>query len=89
MALPSGPAGSSSRANGVIFVTLEDETGYVNLVVWSRIADRHRKEMLGARLLGVSGHLQRAGEVRHIVVDTLEDRSVLLGSLVARSRDFR
>ena len=76
-------------AGGVIFVTLEDETGYVNLVVWSRIADRHRKEMLGARLLGVSGRLQRAGEVRHIVVDTLEDRSALLGSLVARARDFR
>ena len=76
-------------AGGVIFVTLEDETGYVNLVVWSRIADRHRKEMLGARLLGVSGRLQRAGEVRHIVVDTLEDRSALLGSLVAQARDFR
>ena len=76
-------------AGGVIFVTLEDETGYVNLVVWSRIADRHRKAMLGARLLGVSGRLQREGEVRHVVVDTLEDRSVLLGSLMARARSFR
>ncbi len=76
-------------AGGVIFVTLEDETGYVNLVVWSRIADRHRKEMLGARLLGVSGRLQRAGEVRHIVVDTLEDRSALLGTLLTKARSFR
>ncbi len=48
-------------AGGVIFVTLEDETGYVNLVVWSRIADAHRKAMLGARLLGVRGRLQRRG----------------------------
>ena len=76
-------------AGGVIFVTLEDETGYVNLVVWSRIADRHRKEMLGARLLGVTGRLQREGEVRHVVVDGLQDRSALLGSLTARARNFR
>ncbi len=78
-----GPAG------GVVFATLEDETGYVNLVIWSRIADAHRKVLLGARLLGVDGRLQRAGEVRHIVVDRLEDRSALLGALAAPSRDFR
>jgi error-prone DNA polymerase len=76
-------------AGGVIFVTLEDETGYVNLVVWSRIADAHRKAMLGARLLGVRGRMQREGEVRHVVVDALEDRSALLGSLAARARNFR
>ncbi|HET8692246.1 MAG TPA: error-prone DNA polymerase [Steroidobacteraceae bacterium] len=76
-------------AGGVIFVTLEDETGYLNLVVWSRIADLHRKAMLAARLLGVRGRLQREGEIRHVVVDALADRSALLGSLVARSRDFR
>jgi len=78
-----GPAG------GVVFATLEDETGYVNLVIWSRIADAHRKVLLDARLLGVDGRLQRAGEVRHIVVDRLEDRSALLGALAAPSRDFR
>jgi error-prone DNA polymerase len=76
-------------AGGVIFVTLEDETGYVNLVVWSRIADAHRKAMLGARLLGVRGRLQREGEVRHVVVDALEDRSGLLGSLLTKARSFR
>jgi error-prone DNA polymerase len=76
-------------AGGVIFVTLEDETGYVNLVVWSRIADAHRGVMLGARLLGVRGRLQREGEVRHVVVDALEDRSALLGNLTAKARDFR
>jgi error-prone DNA polymerase len=76
-------------AGGVIFVTLEDETGYVNLVVWSRIADAHRKAMLDARLLGVRGRLQREGEVRHVVVDALEDRSALLGGLATRARSFR
>ena len=76
-------------AGGVIFVTLEDETGYVNLVVWSRIADAHRKAMLGARLLEVRGRLQREGEVRHVVVDALADRSALLGGLTARARNFR
>jgi error-prone DNA polymerase len=76
-------------AGGVIFVTLEDETGYVNLVIWSRIADAHRRALLGARLLGVRGRLQREGEVRHVVVDALEDRSALLGSLSAPARNFR
>jgi error-prone DNA polymerase len=78
-----GPAG------GVVFATLEDETGYMNLVIWNRIADAHRKVLLGARLLGVDGRLQCAGDVRHVVVDRLEDRSALLGALIARSRDFR
>jgi error-prone DNA polymerase len=78
-----GPAG------GVVFATLEDETGYMNLVIWSRIADAHRKVLLGARLLGVDGRLQCAGDVRHVVVDRLEDRSALLGALAAPSRDFR
>jgi error-prone DNA polymerase len=76
-------------AGGVIFVTLEDETGYVNLVIWSRIADAHRRALLGARLLGVTGRLQREGEVRHVVVERLEDRSRLLGSLAAPARNFR
>jgi error-prone DNA polymerase len=78
-----GPAG------GVVFATLEDETGYVNLVIWSRIADAHRRVLLDSRLLGVDGRLQRAGDVRHVVVDRLEDRSALLGALSAPSRDFR
>ena len=76
-------------ASGVIFMTLEDETGHVNLVVWSRIADRHRKTLLGARLLGVRGRLQREGDVLHVVVDRLEDRSALLGTLAAPARNFR
>jgi error-prone DNA polymerase len=76
-------------AGGVIFVTLEDETGYVNLVIWSRIADANRAALLGARLLGVTGRLQREGEVRHVVVDRLVDGSALLGQLAAPARNFR
>ena len=76
-------------ASGVIFVTLEDETGHVNLVVWSRVADRQRKVLLGARLLGVSGRLQREGNVLHVVVERMEDRSALLGALIAPARNFR
>ncbi len=72
-----------------LFVTLEDETGYVNLVVWNRIADRYRKAILGAKLLGARGRLQRQGEVRHVVVESLQDRSALLGSLVTKARSFR
>jgi error-prone DNA polymerase len=46
-------------ATGVVFATLEDETGYANLIVWSRLADRQRKELLGSRRLGVDGEVQR------------------------------
>ena len=76
-------------AKGVTFVTLEDETGHVNLIVWERIADRQRKVLLGARLLGVQGQLQKQGDVLHVVARSLRDHSDLLGSLPARSRNFR
>ena len=75
-------------ASGVTFVTVEDETGSANLIVWKALGDRQRKVLLGARLLGVSGTVQRQGDVLHIVAKRLEDRSALLGGLVARSRDF-
>ncbi|MEA3274418.1 MAG: error-prone DNA polymerase [Pseudomonadota bacterium] len=78
-----------SSANNVTFVTLEDETGYVNLVVWKRVADRQRKALLGAGLLGVVGEIQRESGVTHLVVRQLRDYSALLGGLVTRSRDFR
>ncbi|MBI5016783.1 MAG: error-prone DNA polymerase [Deltaproteobacteria bacterium] len=78
-----------ATASGVTFVTLEDETGTVNVVVWRDLAARQRRELLGASLLGVSGVLEREGDVIHLVARRLEDRSALLGDLVARSRDFR
>jgi error-prone DNA polymerase len=75
-------------ASGVIFVTLEDETGCINVVVWHRLAERQRGELLGARLLGVQGVIERDGEVVHLVARRLFDHSALLGPLAAASRDF-
>jgi error-prone DNA polymerase len=78
-----------SSAAGVTFVTLEDETGYVNLIVWEKIAERDRRALLGASLLGVVGRVQREGEVLHVVAARLLDLSERLDGLAARSRDFR
>ena len=75
-------------ASGVVFVTLEDETGCINVVLWRRLVERQRKELLGARLLGVQGVVERDGEVVHLVARRLFDRSALLGPLQAQSRDF-
>jgi error-prone DNA polymerase len=80
-------------ASGVIFVTLEDETGTVNVFVWTNVAERQRRELLTAQLLGVEGRIERDGEVVHLVARRLSDHSRLLarlaGPLAARSRDFR
>ncbi|MCE2897015.1 MAG: error-prone DNA polymerase [Betaproteobacteria bacterium] len=75
-------------ASGVVFVTLEDETGCVNVVVWSALAERQRRALLGARLLGVHGTLERQGDVAHLIAGHLVDLSGMLGELLARSRDF-
>jgi error-prone DNA polymerase len=75
-------------ASGVIFVTLEDETGCVNVVVWRDVAERQRRALLTARLLAVDGWIERDGEVVHLIARRLEDRSALLGRLLAPSRDF-
>jgi error-prone DNA polymerase len=75
-------------ASGVIFVTLEDETGCANVVVWAGLAERQRRELLGARLLGVRGTVERDGDVVHLVARRLADHSALLGPLAAGSRDF-
>jgi error-prone DNA polymerase len=75
-------------ASGVIFVTLEDETGNVNVVVWRRLSERQKAELLGARLLGVQGVIERDGDVVHLVARRLLDYSMLLGPLAAPSRDF-
>ncbi len=75
-------------ASGVIFVTLEDETGYTNVVVWPRLVERQRKELLAARLLTVYGKIERDGEVVHLIAGRLVDDSALLGKLDTQSRDF-
>ena len=75
-------------ASGVTFVTIEDETGHINLIVWKRIAEDFRKALLNARLLGVEGELQREGKVVHVIAKRLIDHSDMLGQLQTRSRDF-
>jgi error-prone DNA polymerase len=75
-------------AKGVLFLTLEDETGNVNVVVWPKLVEEQRREVLGAPLLGVYGVWQQDGIVRHLVAKRLVDMSHLLGRLPTASRDF-
>ncbi len=71
-----------------IFVTLEDETGGLNLLIWADLAERQRRVLLGAQLLGVMAEIQRAEGVQHLVCRRLEDHSALLGGLAVTSRNF-
>jgi len=75
-------------ASGVIFVTLEDEHGVVNVVVWPHLAARQRKALLGARLLSVRGRWEHVDGVQHLIAAQLRDMSDWLGDLVTPSRDF-
>jgi error-prone DNA polymerase len=75
-------------SHGVVFVTLEDETGYLNVVVWNSLVERQRRELLGSKLLGVEGVMQKEGDVVHLVAHRLIDHTLLLGKLAAVSRDF-
>ncbi|MGH8030526.1 MAG: OB-fold nucleic acid binding domain-containing protein, partial [Arenimonas sp.] len=76
-------------AAGVTFVTLEDEDGLVNVVVWRDTAERQRRVLLESRLLLVEGKLESADGVQHLIAARLEDYTPLLGLLDVRSRDFR
>ena len=75
-------------AAGVLFLTLEDETGTVNLVLYPQLLERQRHETLRARLLLVHGRVQLQHGVVHVVAGRLQDRSAWLGDLQVRSRDF-
>jgi len=75
-------------ARGVMFVTLEDETGNVNVIIWPSLLEKQRKEALSASLLAVYGVWQCQGEVRHLVAQRLVDMSHLLGGLQSTSRNF-
>ncbi len=76
-------------AGGVMFITLEDESGFVNLIAWESVWSRARRIANNARLLEVHGMLQKEGGVTHVVARKLVDRTHLLGSVVTQSRDFR
>jgi error-prone DNA polymerase len=79
-------------AKGVVFVTLEDETGSVNVIVWNTVKEQFRQEVYQSRLLAVYGVWQRdddsGGQVRHVIAKRLVDLTHLLGELATTSRDF-
>ena len=88
-------------AKGVIFITLEDEAGVANLIVWPKVFAAYRREVLGATLLGARGKVQRDGSVIHVIVHAVDDLSPMLarleeapelsgndGGIRVKSRDF-
>jgi error-prone DNA polymerase len=76
-------------AKGVIFVTLEDETGSINVIVWRHVREQHRRALLRSRLLGVHGEWQSSEDgVTHLIAHELEDMTPWLGALSTSSRDF-
>jgi len=77
-----------ATASGVTFLTLEDESGQVNVIVWERVGARQRRALIESRLLEVHGELQQQDGVTHLIAQQLLDRSQLLGELLTRSRDF-
>jgi len=77
-----------ATASGTIFITLEDETGYVNAVIWPRLWEKQRAEILGASVLAIDGVMETDGEVHHLIADRVHDFSHLASGLTSKSRDF-
>ena len=75
-------------ASGVVFLTLEDETGQINCIIWPNRVETYRQEILGSRLLKVTGYVQESHDVIHVIVEHVEDASMWLGQLIVPSRDF-
>lgn len=75
-------------ASGVVFVTLEDEHGVINVIVWADLAQRQRRTLVDSRLLAIHGRWEAVDGVHHLVARQLQDFSALLGRLVPQSRDF-
>ncbi|MEM1129985.1 MAG: OB-fold nucleic acid binding domain-containing protein [Pseudomonadota bacterium] len=69
-------------AKGVIFLTLEDETGVVNVIVWRKLYMKFRRAVIAGRLLRVTGKLQREAAVTHLIAETIEDISPMLDALL-------
>ncbi len=76
-------------ANGVMFITIEDETGHANLIVWPTVFERFRQAVLGATMMGVEGSVQREGAVIHVVARRVWNLDPLLGELTASARPGR
>ncbi len=75
-------------ASGVMFMTLEDETGYANIVIWPKLIEKQRKVLLSARLMIVHGKVQNENNVIHVIANRLQDGSGLVEGLKTKSRDF-
>ena len=75
-------------AKGVMFITLEDETGIANLVVWTKVFEQHRRIILSSGMIAVKGRIQREGEVVHLVAQKITDLSAELGSIGQRDAAF-
>jgi len=75
-------------ASGVLFITIEDETGHANLIVWPSVFERQRRLVMSASMLGCRGKVQKEGEVIHVIADHLTDFSPLLASVGARGEEF-
>ena len=80
---------SPGTAHNTTFMTLEDETGVVNVIAWETVATRYRQPFLQSQLLEVGGRLQHEKGVMHVIAEDLVDRSAWLGSLRAPARDFK
>ena len=69
-------------ANGVIFITLEDETGVCNVIVWRKLYERYRRAVISGRMLRITGSIQREGAVCHVIAEHVEDISFMLDDLL-------
>ena len=76
-------------AKGVIFLTLEDETGVANIVVWRALYEKYRRAVIAGRLLRVTGRIQRENGVVHVLADVIEDISPMLDSLLEPQNGHR
>jgi len=73
---------------GIVFMTLEDEAGHVNVVCWNNIVETYRHEVLGSSMVAVYGETQRVGQIVHLIAHKIEDLSWMLGELSTQSRNF-
>lgn len=76
-------------AKGVMFITIEDETGIANVVVWPSLFERRRRVVLGASMMAIQGKIQREGDVVHLIARQLDDLSGDLSALADRDTEFR
>lgn len=81
--------GSLGSAKCVMFITIDDETGIANLIVWPRMFEENRRLVMGARLLGIYGQVQREGEAVHVIVKELVNLSDILDTLTQRDERWR